>query len=206
MADREWSDSALSGLGAWRSDDLRADWVALVRGLHDASRPGGALDSWLFHGTTGVRADSIAVDGLSTTDVDMVDDDGHRWESDGTYWATAALAARYAEDRAESAEDDALPLALVAVPRDALEAEGEMAPDIRSVEWPLVSWTGQDSDAVQAAWEATGRTADDCLALTGAIVCLSPVGPERLVILRTAADLEALLAAAMTARSAPEPR
>lgn len=182
-------------VGAWRSDALRPDWVALVRALHEASRPGGPLDGWLFHGTTEAMAASIAEDGMRTTSVEMHDPDTDQWwEASGTYWATAVIAALYAEDRAHGIEDSTLPLAIVAVRREDLELEGELAADLGSIEWPLASWTGRDDDAVRDEWQASGRTADDCLGLVGTLVCLGPVGPDPLVVLRRAADMDRLLA------------
>jgi hypothetical protein len=185
----------------------RSSWRDVVAALARESRTGGPLEGWLFHGTSGAEAESIAAEGLRTTDVLLRDEDGQYW-TDGTHWATAWIAAFYAEDRIESTGDPDLPLALVAARLSDIGAEGVLAQDEQSLDAPIVSRLGETLEGVAATYERALADGQEpwraSLAATGSLVCLSPVGPERLAVIRGLSDVARLLESA-AAPGAPAP-
>jgi len=83
------------------AEDARRAWLRLVLAVHDASRPGGPLDGWVFHGTSKADALAMAEDGMDARGVMMrTPGTDETWWTEGTYWATAWIAAFTGEVKA----------------------------------------------------------------------------------------------------------
>lgn len=179
-----------------RADGARKSWLQLVITLHMMSRPGYPLEGWLFHGTSLPEARSIVSDGMQTTEA-LLDPPGGKWgeyngdylRKRGTFWASAWVAAFYAEDRIESLEDPDLPLALIAVRRDVLAASGPLHPDICSVEVPLDSRLGMSNKEVVDRWLKSKRDASACFDIVQSLVCLGVPPKQEIALLASLDDV-----------------
>lgn len=174
----------------------RTRWRALVHALNAAAVPGGPLDGWTFHGAAGHSLESIENDGLHATEVMMRDGD-EQWWTAGTYWATPRVAAWYAEDTAEGMDPPDWDFGIVAA-RIADVAEcGQLAPDEQTIDSPIASVIGRDAESLYAEWEADPRREwTEAYRIYESFVCLGPVGPDALCVIRSEKDLEAVIAAA----------
>lgn len=178
----------------------RAEWRALIRALHEAAAPGSPLDGWVFHGTSLEQARSILSSGMNATDVllrdGFPDRDGNptqRWTT-GTYWATPAIAAYYAEDKIEQREEPNALLAIVAARLADVEGEGMMEVDEQSLDCPIETRLGRSAEDIFGDWDASTKSWEDCLRIYGSAVCLSPVGPECMKLITSSDDLADILA------------
>lgn len=151
-------------------------------------RASGVAEEFFFHGTSDQHLDAILKQGLLTTDVLMDDGEGDKYWAQGTYWAKPRLATYYALDTAleRNAGKKDRPI-LIAVPRKALEEEGEFVPDYLTLEYPPILLTrGKARDDLEKAWEAADHQDwESFFAIYETLVCLGPVGPEKLVILQS---------------------
>jgi hypothetical protein len=185
-------------VGALMADkEARAEWVAMVRRLHEAASSGGPLEGWIFHGTAADRASLIAAVGVDTTYAVAGGDDAAEWdETEGSHWGTAPVAAFYAEDLIESTEDDRLRLAIVAVRIADLETDGPFVVDGQTLDCPLDTRLERDSDAIDADWRKSSQGWRDCLDIFGTLLVLGPVPQGQVHVLKTLQDVEALVAEA----------
>jgi hypothetical protein len=144
-----------------RGAEYRAQWIEIIQPLHEAAQPGGPLEGYLFHGCTQMTADSILAEGMDLTEV-LLDDPSHddrHLEREGTFWASPSVAAFYAEDRVDALDGD-IPLCLIAVPREALEAAGKWEPDIMSVYPCMSERLGRAEADLLAEWDASSKDAE----------------------------------------------
>jgi hypothetical protein len=173
----------------------RECWVSLVDEMVRLHR--GPLSGYAFHGTTAAVADLVEELGVTTTRVWAFDEDV-RTAMEGTYWATPAIAAFYAEDRIESEDDPDLDLAFIVVSLDDLATQGDFMQDEGSLESPIVTRLGRSHEDILAAYEAlSGKECDPwkaSLETTGSFVCLGEVEPSIVHVVRNANDLTTMLA------------
>lgn len=173
--------------------DRKAEWRDFVLALHEAAAPGGALEGWLFHGTSSARAKKIARQGVTTTAALAQDAEGGEWTwTDGTHWGHPKVAAFYAEDLIESTGRTSLQLAIVACRIDDLGACGPFATDGQTIDCPLYTRLGRKGVETDALWDASDKGWRACLDVLGTLLVLGPVGPDEIRILRSSADLERL--------------
>lgn len=164
--------------------------------LHRAALPGGPLNGWVFHGTSGPNIDRIRYEGLRTTDLHLRDADGD-WIASGTHWATPWLASWYAEDCILSAGDAALPLGFVAARITDLAREGDLVPDFASVDFPIVERLGLSRDQLQDVWEKSAGDWSASFRILQAFGCTAPVGPDMLRVITNMDELGLLLSEAL---------
>lgn len=169
----------------------RAEWLAMIGLLHEATAPGGPLHGYVCHGTSVDRTRTIAIQGLTTTEVLMrdgpEDSNGYpeqRW-TDGTYWGIPTVAAFYAEDLIESLENPNLELAIVIARLEDICQEGEMTVDEMTLDSPLSERLDRTEEELWQDWEQSAQSWQDGLTIYGSVVCLAPIGPEYLHILST---------------------
>lgn len=183
--------------------EARETWRDLVAEIYKHTQPGGALEGYLFHGTSGERSDSIEQHGLMTSDVLMRHEE-ETWWTEGTYWGTLPVASYYAEDAVFGRYDGDVPdqahpdPVFVAVHTSALEEAGELFADEQSMDCPIarhLEGNIEDINAELKSFEESGvcPNADDSLRLIGSLVCTAPVGPEVLTTIRNKEDLNAFL-------------
>ena len=158
----------------------------------EAIRKDGLAEEFFFHGTSDSYLQDILREGVTTTDVvlryqDDLDEDGEprmMW-THGTYWATPRLAAWYAADTAINRRGEPV---LIACPRSWVREEGELTVDEMTLDFPpeplLENGT---SEELARGWEQEqDKSWKTFFNRYESLVCLGPVGPERLIVLRGA--------------------
>lgn len=155
----------------------------------DAIASSGMEETYFFHGTSDAYLNSIEEHGLTTTEVMMryylEHDNGEPaivW-TQGTYWASARLAAYYAIDSAIHRGGNPI---LIACLRTDLENEGELIADELTLDYPpelLAQHQGKEYSIVNGMntmdidWHAFFRYYET-------VVCLSPIGYENLIVIK----------------------
>jgi hypothetical protein len=178
------------------NNKAKHQWKTLVGALHDAYQEGGPLEHYLFHGTSLKCARYIQKEGVHATEVlmqDEDDEDNQCWTTTGTYWANPLIAAFYAEDKQYNNPN--IKLAIIACPKDHIISEGIMAIDLQSLDCPLCDRLGKSEDDILNAWEGSEQTWEDCIRIYGSAVCLSPIGPEKITVIKTLEDIYNLIEA-----------
>jgi len=128
-----------------RTPQAWADWRLMVHDLAEATKPGGPMEGWLFHGTSSSRGQAIMEDGMEPTEVLRRDEDG-QYLSQGSFWGTALTAAWYAEDTLLNRADGTEWPVIVAVHPSSLDDEGELVADEATLDFPdlLIRELGED--------------------------------------------------------------
>lgn len=184
------ADAAVTGQ-LIRDPARRQTWLELVRALQEASeQPGGPLTGWVFHGTAAAAADSIALEGMDTTDAIASTRPGVWSNTEGCHFGSANVAAFFAEDLIESTENPDLELAILGVPLERLKACGEFAADGQMIDCPLYSRLRTSESEVYAALEGPHLSWDACWDLLETVLVLGPVPADLFVHFRSTEDLQ----------------
>lgn len=177
----------------------KGDEVALWQGaILDAISESGLADHFFFHGTSDSCLEAIQREGLATTEVLLryhgdPEENGEPqtlW-SHGTYWATARLAAHYAADTALNRGGKPV---LIAALRDCVWEEGELVADELTLDFPPCPLLEQKTpENLADEWvRAPKKNWNSFFEIFETVVCLAPVGPERLLVLRSRDCVEKL--------------
>ena len=172
----------------------RQDWLELVLALQEASETkGGPLEGWVFHGTDGRAADVIAEHGLaaSTSVVSLQPDEWQ--ETPGVHFASANVAAFFAEDRIESLASPGIELALFGVPLATLDQLGTLAPDGQMLDCPIYSRIKMQETTALVLWENSPKDWTTFLNIFESVIVLEDVPAKHLVQFRHADDLSQFL-------------
>lgn len=168
--------------------EREAEAVEWMWDILQALRASGVAEEFFFHGTSDQHLDAILKQVLLTTDVLMDDGEGEEYWAQGTYWATPRLAANYAIDTILERDVDKItqPI-LVAVLREDLAEEGEFAPDQLTLEYPpRVLTLDMGSEDLVSEWrECKRQDWESFFSVYKTLVCLGPVGSEKIVVLQS---------------------
>ena len=180
----------------------RRDWINLVQSLQVASETqGGPLEGWVFHGTDDIAGKSIALEGLHKSAA-ITSDNGCDWqEAQGVHFATANVAAFFAEDRIESLSSPEIGLVIWGAPLQALSELGALVADGQMLDCPIYSRIKADQQEAHMLWDASPRDWQACLRIFETIVVLGDVPAERLVAFRHMRDVALFLVAPNQATS-----
>lgn len=183
-------------LGENLRDPLRrAAWQELVERLHEFSQEGGPLHGYAFHGTDIEAARWIAEEGVQAGACHaQVVSDGPWLATEGTHWATARVAAFYAEDRIEATENPELGIAIVAARIDDIAECGALAVDGQTLDMPVDTRLRLGEDGVWPAWEASVQDWRACWEIMETLLVLGSVPAEKVSVIADLEDVERLLA------------
>lgn len=179
----------------------RKEWQEIVMALHEASLPGGALDGWVFHGTSVDNAATIEYEGVTSSRALADHPDGSSGWTEGTHWGTPKVAAFYAEDLIESEEDPDLELAIIAVRMDDLRPCGTFVTDGQTVDVPLYTRLDAEESSIKERWEASPKGWQDCWECFGTLLVLGDVPADDIRVIESIEDVLAMV----EATSAPAP-
>jgi hypothetical protein len=173
----------------------RKEWQEIIMALHEASQPGGALEGWVFHGTSIDNAATIEYEGLTSSRALADHPDGSSGWTEGTHWGTPKVAAFYAEDLIESEEDPDLELAIIAARIDDLMTCGAFVTDGQTVDEPLYTRLDADKSAILERWEASPKAWRDCLECFGSLLVLGNVPADNIHLIESMDDVVTILEA-----------
>lgn len=180
-----------------RDPKRRAAWQELVERLHELSQEGGPLHGYAFHGTDLESARWIEDEGVQTGACHaQVERDGPWIVTEGSHWATARVAAFYAEDRIEATEDPDLEIAIIAARIEDIAECGVLAVDGQTLDMPVDSRLRLDEDAIRPAWESSAQDWRACWEIMETLLVLGSVPADKVHVLRSLDDVARLEAPA----------
>lgn len=172
----------------------RHAWIELVHALQLASETiGGPLEGWVFHGTDGLAAQAIEVEGLRRSYA-IISTHSDEWdESQGVHFGSANVAAFFAEDRIESLEDAEIELVIFGAPLSAIQNIGTLAPDAQMLDCPLYSRLKVSTENIDSQWMNSTKGWQAGLQLLETVVVLNDVAPRILTSFRCVDDVDAYI-------------
>ena len=137
-------------------DEARSAWVEILSAIRRHIHDNGMFEDVLFHGTSEHALQSLQQEGLAPGLVNHALMGERRalslgYPEYGSFWGTVDMAAHFAEDTASVRHPGSRPV-ILAISRQALEADCELLPDVAMADDPADGLTMMDDPETAAEW------------------------------------------------------